>query len=337
MAVHAYLDGHPEIIMLPQIFKYYDYYLRYVLNGSKEKSSFEYAIEFISVYPELFGEKLTVEVPFLTLIDKVEFVEAFSRSVSVLGKGGRQIFISLHIAYAWCLGIDLNHIKVFIQHLHHGDWLFPRYLINYYNIGKSKIEENLHDILNGSYIVMVRNPLTATSSFFATAHKAYKDPAQALEYFDDLLELMIQDWLRTSIISQSNTKHFIIKLEDLKKSTNTAINDLTEWLGVDHSINSLDRMTVLGREWGGDSYSPKSNSLRPEPAYIDVSYATRQYIYALIGDLLTPFGYGDRKYGCGLDFLRIATKLYEIEGLSQARLERRIKFGEDFLLLKDRI
>jgi hypothetical protein len=334
MAMHAYLDSHPEVILLPQIFKYYDFYLRYIDGLADEKSTFTYAMEFISAYPELFGEKLSVEVPFLTSVDRADFIAAFDRCVEVLGKSGRAIFISIHIAYAWCLRVNLNGIKAIVQHLHHGDWLFPQYLINYYNISKEKRDLNLSAILDGEYIITVRDPVTATSSFFATANKAYQDPLKALEYFDELFELMIQDWLRTSIISKSNTSHFIIRLEDLKKDTNLAICCLADWMKIDSSSNALRRMTVMGHDWGGDSYSPRSNSLRPEPSTENVSLATRQYLYALIGDLLVPFGYGSEVHGCGTPFLRQAIKSFEAEGLTHNRLDKKIRFGEEFLILR---
>lgn len=300
MLLHSLLDGHPEIIHIPHTFKFFDF------AGDTQNISvmtgFEIANAFVS-YPAhlpifdsqesvLLRGRLGIDMGDRVIVDRTEFCDAMAKILPNNGYSMRKIFCAAILTYAWCLGQPIDLAKVILMHLHHGDWLWPKALVEKCNIASATPPEDLNIFRPDKLIVTVRNPVDQISTYERFVTLAVKGAAAQRVWFERYLRLLIQDWKRIELVGASKIPLRIVRLEDLRTNPKSELSKLANWIGVANSL-SMSEPTIFGLPWWGDTYSTPSRTPKfPEPIGIpQVINSDHCFMYSAIGSIAVRMGY----------------------------------------------
>lgn len=301
MLLHSLLDGHPEIIHIPHTFKFFDF------AGDTQNISvmtgFEIANAFVS-YPAhlpifdsqesvLLRGRLGIDMGDRVIVDRTEFCDAMAKILPNNGYSMRKIFCAAILTYAWCLGQPIDLAKVILMHLHHGDWLWPKALVEKCNIASATPPEDLNIFRPDKLIVTVRSPADQLRTLERFVSLAVVNKSERLVWFERYLRLLIQDWKRIELVGASNIPYRIIRLEDLRRNLQGELCSLASWIGVSSSCKSMKEMTILGLPWWGDVYSPPSRIPNPpEPVCLPSALnLDHLFFYSSVGESVEKIGY----------------------------------------------
>jgi hypothetical protein len=275
--VHAFLDGHPEVLHVPHTFKFYDFVAanpdllsaepRVVaerFSGSPLVASL-----FDSSRSVIIGGRLGPGMQTFVRVDEGRFCEAFASAMTEPAGTWRRLFAGILVAYGWAIGQDLTRARVMFHHVHHGDWLWPERLIEQAN-APATLPSPPADVLKADkFVVSLREPHDACMAYirFIDGQKL-GDPSR-LNFQEQFTRLLLQDWDRLTFLERSGANTFVARLEDLRNDSAGVMCRCADWLGIDSSEAALLGLTYYGYEWFGDIYTPPSStvhSVRPKPS-----------------------------------------------------------------------
>lgn len=273
--VHAFLDGHPEILHIPHTFKFYDFVganpdvLSVPPREIAERFCDSALVSFLfdSSRSVIIGGRLGPDMGVYLRVDRESFCRAF-----VAATGGRQltwrtVFLGIVLAYGWVIGQDLAQARVVFHHVHHGDWLWPERLLERSNY-HTPLPAPPSDILRADRcIVSLREPRDAWSAYRRFIDGQGLPDSARLNAQEQFARLLLQDWARLAHVHRSGGGLHVVRLEDLRQTAAKTMRDCAAWLGVNPLQPSLQQLTYYGFEWFGDIYTPPSSTVHAAPSF----------------------------------------------------------------------
>jgi hypothetical protein len=331
MLVHSYLDGHPEIAHIPHTFKFYDFAA--ANPGLTARGVPEIVGRFVAAHAPLFdtrasnllGGRLGEGMTSYVRLDATAYGSVVASLLGIAPFDHRRLFYALTIAYAHCVGQDIDRAKVILQHLHHGDWLWPEMLSDRFNVRKSRDGRPTTLLRADKLLVSLREPFETYLSASAFTAKLGLPQEQAVDALETYLRLLVQDWQRLARAELEYSVH-VVRLEDLRVDSQGAMRACAAWLGVDPQEPSLEASTFYGLPWFGDSYSPASNTPRKDRPKGTVCWQDTALLETLVRPTARRYGYesanscrwtrGSRLAAVALGFVAPPKALYGGRGAS---------------------
>ncbi|MCC7047654.1 MAG: hypothetical protein IT562_13155 [Alphaproteobacteria bacterium] len=294
--LQSHLDGHPQVAQIPSIWKFHDFLAassRRVLDGPADLA---HGFVDFPAHDQLFDTSCSTALSgqlgedgsVIIAVDRVAFCAAM---VSALGSSAvtplRALYASV-LAYEWCLGRDPDAFRVVLHHLHHGDWLWPGLLVDNYNLGGLKPSlETVAALKPDLLLVSLRDPGVIAHSYIAMTEVVGQGGAQRVEYYEHLLRLLVQDWLRARVAAGSDIATMGIRLEDMKADRAGTLSALCGLLGVDAADPALAATTFYGHAWTEDSWSAARRrrlGTDPEPER-ELPWQDAAFLWGAMGSL----------------------------------------------------
>lgn len=299
LLLHSLIDGHPEILHIPQVFKFFDFYFTYqkTIHTQKGCEIAELFFRFSSherLFDSTKSDHLNGRLGRLkTTQIKVSFPKFREKLSSILDKPEQNFKIILKkiiIAYLAACKIPIKNPRAFLLHLHHGDWLKPDLCLDKSNLGNILFDHQ--EIWPDKILISLRNPADALASVANYVSLLNLKDEDKSKIYEKYLLLLIQDWFRVQLIQKIKINFKFVRLEDLRIEFEDEIKNLAEWLNITPS-NILNKPTFYSFEWWGDIYSKSSNKIhRPVPPILpSLSNQDHVYLYSQIGDIAGEFGY----------------------------------------------
>jgi hypothetical protein len=254
--MHSLIDGHPEISTLPSI--YFSEYFDHTKWEEIISSGWDEIVDrFISIYDVLFDA--TSSVPITSKGKQLKYNMGIDEGMANLGnKRGEVLTLNKTLFRS-----ELNRLLSYHEEI--DAFIFFKLVHKAYDI----VIKNLHKrilifyhihnpdtpaLLNfakfaqqGSWIMMVREPIQSCESWIRQNYQKYDYPKIAIQISSMLFEI-------DNIIY--NTRPSIgIRLEDLKRRPRETIPALCNWMGIEEN-EQLYQMTAQGKKWWGDPSSP---------------------------------------------------------------------------------
>lgn len=317
MLIHAYLDGHPEVLHIPHTFKYFDFVaanpdllsLDAATLGGRFVESPLTPFLFDSAKSVLVGGRLGEEMNIYIEVDRRRFVEAFTSLMRGASITYRSAFCGLVAAYGWCIGQEPARARVLLHHLHHGDWLFPGVLIDRSNIPEGASVDALTLLGPTRILQALRNPYDTFQSTVEFARKHQLSEAEVVQTQEKFVRLLVQDWFRWRLIQRVAGWCLTIRLEDLRRDTLAAMRRCAEALGIDPTAPTLGQLTLYGHAWMGDIYSTPAPTIRASADRRHVAWQDRAFLDDLLGSWIDEAGYTRSAVAAGASVLTRASVL----------------------------
>mgnify|MGYP006270864623 FL=1 len=296
--VHAFLDGHPEVLHIPHTFKFYDFV---AANDDLHDAAAEawadrllatpaLAFLFDSSRSVIVGGRLGTDMGVTVLVDAVQFRAAFLSAVGTRRLTATEAFVGIVLAYGWAIGQDLNRVRVLFHHVHHGDWLWPEQLIDRSNCQPPPKRPASAVLQADRYLVSVCDPDQALNSIVRFVAQLGLDTAAQIETREQLIRLLAQDWRRAHFL-RAGTEIHAVRLEDLRADALRTMRTCAAWLGIDASAPSLTALTYYGFEWFGDIYTSPSSTVKPVTTRRLPPWQDRIYLAELLDGMPSAMGY----------------------------------------------
>ena len=296
--LHALIDNHPDVVTLPSIY-FSEYFDRRTWEYISRDGWSGLVENFVSYYDVLFDSRSSVPVmskaskqihsigvkegltvlgknknDFLEL-DRTKFAETLSTLISKEAEISPATFFELvHLAFDEVVN-GLPSEKTIFYHIHNPDCFSFAHFI--------------HSFPEGKLLMIVRDPLQSCESWAEKADDNY------LKICQRIIQMLVD--INHYSYQLLNSKG--IRLEDLKKIPDQALDRLSNWMGINYS-DSLTEMTMMGKKWWGDPASPDYKSegmkpfgqksiLRPPSNYFD--HNDRAILKTLFYPFSVRFGY----------------------------------------------
>lgn len=305
--VHAYLDGHPQLLHVPHTFKFFDFVMaqRGLLDLTPGEIARSFADSPLSVFlfdtakSVIIGGRLGEDGRVAIRVDKDAFCRAFESTMAEAALTYRTVFLGLVVAYGWCVGQDVMGARAVLQHLHHGDWLWPNLLLDRSNCPEPPALDGYQMLAPAKIIQSIRNPYDTFQSAAAFARQHGLDDAAAVELQEVLVHLFAQDWLRSRVIAGHGDEcGRLIRIEDLRRDPLQTMRDCAAWIGIEDDTASLAHLTYFGFPWLGDIYTPRGSTIR-QGGRSAVAWQDRAYLDVLLGPWPAKVGY-QQSFGRGV-------------------------------------
>lgn len=273
--LHAFLDGHPQIVHVPHTFKYYDFIACHpgVLSRPPGEIVATFAawpaaqLLFDSSASVILGGRLGDALSTYIRYDLDRFREAFLAAIAGADVTERHVFLALVTAFAWCAGQDLSRATVVLHHLHHGDWVWPERLLDRSNIACGGLPPDRTGALRADkYLIPIRAPYDTYVAHTKFASRHGLSETARLDLEDQLVRLLFQDWDRLAAARREGCDVHVVRLEDLRGDAGASVAACARWLGIDPDHESLRQLTFYGYPWHGDVFtepSPVVHRTRP--------------------------------------------------------------------------
>lgn len=302
--VHAFLDGHPEVLQVPHTFKFYDFVAAnpdVVDQGAAAVidrfcGSPLTAFLFDSSRSVIIGGRLGPQMNTFVKIDLVSFRGAFLAVVGDEPLTWRRVFLAIALAYGWVIGQDPERVRIVFHHLHHGDWLWPERLVERSNY-QVPLPKPAWEILRADkYVVSLREPRDAS-----LAYRRFIDGQQLpdqirLDAQEQFARLLFQDWDRLMHARRLGLDLHVVRIEDLRVRAAQTMRACATWLGITPDEASLEHLTYYGFEWFGDIYTRASSTVHAETAAGELNWQERWVCDAVLSAPATAYRYPRRAF-----------------------------------------
>jgi hypothetical protein len=299
--VHAYLDGHPQVLHVPHIFKFFDFAVAHpgIADAPPDQivdafTAWENVQDlFDSTKSVIVGGRLGPDMATAVLIDKNAFRRSFLASA-----GTRQVlglplaFRNLVLAFGWCAGQPVAQARVVFQHLHHGDWLWPERLIERYNAQDTPPQKLLDALRATGYLLSVRDPGEAAASVWNYVDQRPFGELEAIEAKELYFRLLLQDWDRLAWVTDRGLNARVIRLEDLRRDARGVMAGCARWMGIDDGHSSLGDLTYHGLDWYGDIFTKPSKTVHQSGRPGLLAWQDRAVLHSVIAKRSKTWGYG---------------------------------------------
>lgn len=262
--LHALLDGHRQVAHIRAIWKFHDFLSAQSGICRAGPGEFVRAFTDYPAHAMLFDTRHSVAVDgqlgetgdVAILINRGAFENAlFSALGDHVGSPRRALYACV-LAYEWCLGRDLGEARLVLHHLHHGEWLWPDLLVDPFNLAGLKPPGELRAALKPDLLLIpLRSPRAVLRSYPAIAAGVVPAGPDQVTFYETLMRLLPQDWLRARVAAGSDIATMSPRLEDMKVDQSGTLHALCDWLGIDHRDPALARPTYYGQVWTEDGWS----------------------------------------------------------------------------------
>lgn len=301
MFLHALLDGHPEILHIPHIFKFYDYLASFQdfskLDGVSLARAFvdapSHAPIFDSDTSVLLRGRLGPSLDTRILIDKEFFVSAMAAVLPGAGHNARSILCAILLAHGYCTAKSIDSVRHLFVHIHHGDWLWPEAVEERCNLRNEALGGGLDWLAPDRLIITVRNPADQIRTYEKFILKAVDTTTSYSEWMERYLRLLVQDWLRIELARASGLNTKVLRLEDLRTDLSKELRNLTAWMKVNYLSDTIMVPTAFGQPWWGDIYSTPSLEIKPPELIMSpcADYVDHRFVYKLTEAAVIEQGY----------------------------------------------
>lgn len=289
LVLHAFLDGHPAIVHVPNVVKFHDFVHAHrivELTGGDLADAFlafgPHAALFDTRSAVLGQARLGATRTDAVLVDRDAFRQAV---VSLIPSGTddpRTALSAVFLAFSWAAGQDLRRAEVILQHMHHGDWLAPSLAIDPYNL--PDVTSSPEVIFDRLLVTMRRDARRAFVGCSSFASRFAPEDAPA--YTETLMHLLGQDEARLELMRRVGAPRCEVALEDMADDPVGTIGRVARWLGIDATEPALANMTLYGLQWWGDNFSrpaaaPHGGSVISIQRRLPI--ADRLYLRCLVG------------------------------------------------------
>jgi hypothetical protein len=216
----SYLDGHEDVIMLPESRGYnlYDFFVRYQSLPLRDKLlAYPADVEYTDFFQGVFA------ISPAKYYAAVEAILAFSSNFPAeFVDSRRAFFLFVHIAYTLAIGrrpASPNPLIVYAQHW--PDNTIAEYLVDDFPLTK--------------FVHTVRDPITSCDAFFHYHVKALAERFILLPY-SALCCLTDKDRPHFRMEARTRT----VRFEDLHSDIAETMHDLSDWLGLSFQSALLD-------------------------------------------------------------------------------------------------
>ena len=279
LLLSSYLDGHDDVMMLPQICgtRLYEFFERYPSLPLGDK-----LIAYPAFEPHYYGRFFDGDFA----ISPAQYYAAVQAILEFVGKeppefveSRRAFFLFMHIAYHLALGrrpASSQPLIVYAQHVWNNE------------VARQLVE----DFPQAKFVHTVRDPISSCDGMFhftfGTLSEPFprtytKAPYTALFYLPD------QDRPHSGMESRTRT----IRFEDLHSDTAGTMRDLADWLGLPFSATLLDStfngipwvVTRDGKAWSGRRLEQAQRNSR------NLSPKDRALLFALFYENFVDWNY----------------------------------------------
>lgn len=297
--IHAFLDGHPEVLHVPHTFKFYDFVASHP--GLLAKPSREVVETFVrwpvvaflldSRQSVIIGGRLGLQREIYVRFDVERLCAAFVSATSGIELTERTVFLGLVLAFGWCTGQDLGRVKIVFQHLHHGDWLFPARVLEPYNLHYLPPPPGPGSLRADKLVLSVRAPYESYLAYvkFTASHGLAEAPRLDLQ--QQFVRLLFQDWDRLAFAQRSGADTRVIRLEDLRKDSLGTMRGCARWLGIDDNSPCLEHLTYYGHAWHGDIFTEPRTVVHQVRPSRPIAWQERWLCDAVLGVEARRHGY----------------------------------------------
>lgn len=302
--VHAFLDGHPEVLHVPHTFKFYDFVASHpnLLHAGAATVIETFcespltAFLFDSSRSVIIGGRLGPGMKTLVRIDLAAFRAAFIAMVGDRELSWRVVFLGIVAAYGWTIGQDPAGARVVFHHVHHGDWLWPERLIDRSNYHLALPRPAAEILKADRFVVSLREPRDASLAYRRFIEGQRLPDPQRLDAHDQFARLLLQDWDRLSHALRAGLACHVVRIEDLRVKAAETMAACADWLGIDSREPSLTRLTYYGFEWFGDIYTQASSTVHAKPPLGDLSWQERWLCDVVLSAPGAAHGYPARRW-----------------------------------------
>ena len=282
--LHSLLDYNPEILILPEL----SFYRHWKVLGCDGVGS-EGRIFSLWMHHFNSSNRQSSDVKMFSSEDEsTRFSELFLIEIKKNGIGRKEIFKSIHIAYANVKKIKFTDIKVIIAHEH----------VSY------PFKHAIEDFDQSKILMIIRDPRASLAGFFRGITKKVGHLPDYHEYY---YNMSIEEWLNGRDIWKYNSNWLgqrlkIIQNENMVNDLKSEMKDLAKWLEIKFTEGLLKRTYHDGKTAFVDSsYLKKSSSL--EKNYFKPENIRKRWlkelsdqreilmIETLFRDIMKSFGY----------------------------------------------
>ena len=295
MLLQSLLDGHPSIIVFPEVALSYDYFQTF--------KACNYAInDWLTAYPAVykgfdpFNKVFNDKLDSFFSQNRANFESVFNDICTINGGAdklsSKTFMLNLSIAMAAITNKDLSKIKTVVFHHH-----------NNLRINK-QLPTILKDFPMAKMIIGIRHPIENALSFQTldtrTRFKSFRNLSRSLRGWS------VNSWLNMEKFSKKLAKPSHFKLMDLNAlhhDPDYILSKLAEWLEVEPD-ESLKTPSILGVKWLGnsadgkpiESFEKKRSILKyPITLNTEKGLTSDEYQYAeyFCRDIMKKVGYSD--------------------------------------------
>ncbi len=260
---HSHLDGHRQVAHIPAVCKFHDVFT--VHRGLLDRDPMELARGFAEYPPNdylfdtqrnaIVGGQLGQDGSVIVRIDRASFQRAMAAALGGPAVDPRRALYAAVLAYEWCLGRDLGDARILLHHLHHGDWLWPDLLADPFNLAGLTPRTDLRAALKPDLLLIpVRSPMDVIRSYPAVTVGLTGAGTEQVSFYERLMRLLPQDWLRVRVAAASDIPTLGIKLEEFHADRPGMLKALCNALGIDPADPALGATTHYGHVWTEDSW-----------------------------------------------------------------------------------
>jgi len=297
--IHAYLDGHPEVLHIPHTFKFFDFVAAnpdlLALDADTLSERFVESpltpFLFDSAKSVIIGGRLGRQMNIYVEVDRRRFAEAFASLMRGASLTHRTVFCGLVAAFGWCVGQDPKRAKVLLHHLHHGDWLFPAVLIERSNCPEGAPVDGLAMLRPTRIIQSLRNPYEAFQSIAGFSRRHQLPAAEVVKTQEKIVRLLAQDWFRWRLIQRVADWCHTVRLEDLRSNPLVVMRQCAKAIGIDPDAPALADLTYYGWTWMGDIYTTPTPTIHASGDHGPIAWQDRAFLDELLDAWVTDAGY----------------------------------------------
>ena len=233
--LHSLLDSHPQILIMPCFSFYRTWKLLNLdtVNNNKEMhkiwvNHFNSRAMQGKDTKQFYNEEETKRFSY-KLLENLDY-NSIER---------KKTLFSIFDAYAFAKNIDLNNIKVIIEHEHVS---FP-------------YKEIIKDFNSPKILMIYRDPRASIAGYYKGINKKYGNWPDIYEYF---INMSIEEWMNSidfykQYKNQLNDKFKLVKNEALIRNTKTEMLKISNWLDIDYRNSLIKSSYPSGLEWIPDS------------------------------------------------------------------------------------
>jgi len=273
----ALLDGHPELLVLPQETAYFPTVLRKYRNAGRQ-GQFDYLTK-ESFSRVLFGGELKWREHEYTNFPQQKFLEAFERAAFDPAYVKRDLLALMAESYAATLGIPIDRIKRWVEktpaNRNHVDEIFARF-------AQAKL------------LVTLRDPRAILATQIAL-EKTRRTKRFSVYY-------VIAHWRVAAKLARrvrsGDVAGFFVQFEQLVSAVSTVMKSVCDYLEIQFDPEVVLAPTKIGQAWGGNSAAQITFSqVTAEPASRwerELSEDEVGWVEWHCRDLMPEFGYEPR-------------------------------------------
>ncbi len=273
----ALLDGHPEVLVLPQETAYFPTVLRKYRDAGR-RAQFDYLTK-ESFSRVLFGGEPKWREHEYKDFPQQEFLQTFERIAFDPGNTQRDLLALMAESYAKTIGAPLDRLRRWIEktpaNRNHVDEIFARFP-------------------NANLLVTLRDPRAILATQIAL-EKTRKTKRFSVYY-------VIAHWRVAAKLARraraGEIPALFVQFEQLVSEPTNVMKDVCDYLGIQFDLEIVLTPTKVGEPWGGNSAARVAFSqVSAEPAtrwQEELSEDEVGWVEWHCGDLMPEFGYEPR-------------------------------------------